>query len=127
MNRNWFPGIPRRSTTLNPIGAAALTLAAFAACSGGGGGEQPGPVDMAVLPPDLILADLKDTTYPAGPYAQAGNVNLGDVLPDFTFQGYWSPSAVMGRASSQPFGEVTFGMMHDSGAKYAIVALSAFW
>ena len=76
---------------------------------------------------DLILADLKDQSYPAGPYAQAGNVNVGDVLPDFTFQGYFSPNSTMGLANAKPYGEVTFGMLHDSGAKYAIVVLSAFW
>lgn len=109
---------------LAPLGAAALTLAVVA-CTGGG--TSAGPADMAALPPDLLGADLKDSTYPPGPYAQAGNVNVGDVLPDFSFQGYWSPNALMGLANSKPYGEVTFGMMHDSGARYAIVALSAFW
>jgi hypothetical protein len=111
----------------------ALALAAFAACSSGGGNHggntDPGPGDLAVqpLPPDLLGLDLKDSTYPPGPYAQAGGVNQGDVLPDFTFQGYWSPNTTTGKASSQTFGEVTFGMLHASGARYAIVNLSAFW
>lgn len=108
-----------------PAGAVALALATFVAC--GNGGPVATPADMAVLPPDLILADLKDQSYPAGPYAQAGNVNVGDVLPDFTFQGYFSPNSTMGLANAKPFGEVTFGMLHDSGARYAIVVLSAFW
>lgn len=104
------------------IGALAL---ATMACGGGGTGAA--PADLSVLPPDLVLADLKDSTYPPGPYAQEGNVNPGDVLPDFTFQGYFSPTGTMGLVSSQTYGEVTFGMLHDSGAKYAILGLGAFW
>lgn len=127
MTNDWLSDFRRRVAVASQLPFGALTLAAIAACTGGGGGEQPGPADMAVLPPDLIGADLKDSTYPPGPYAQAGGPNVGDVLPDFTFQGYWSPTATMGRSNAQPFGEVTFGMMHDSGARYAIVALSAFW
>ena len=83
--------------------------------------------DLAVQPPDLYGLDFKDSTYPPGPYAQSGSPQTGDVLPDFTFQGHWSPTLTTGDASTQPFGEVTLGMMHDSGAKYAILNLSAFW
>ena len=102
----------------------APVLATVGAC---GAGVTPVTPDLSVLPPDLVLADLKDPGYPAGPFAQAGNVNPGDVLPDFTFHGYWSPNATTGKASSQTFGEVTFGMLHASGARYAIINLSAFW
>jgi hypothetical protein len=102
----------------------AAAMAIVAAC---GGGSESGAMDMAIPPPDLIGADLKDTSYPPGPYAQAGNVNVGDVLPDFTFQGYFSPTATTGKSNTQPFGEVTMGMLHDSGAKYAILNLSAYW
>ena len=112
----------REVTSRATIGA--LVLASVGAC---GAGAVPVTPDLSVLPPDLVLADLKDPSYPAGPYAQAGNVNPGDVLPDFTFRGYWSPSATTGKASSQTFGEVTFGMLHASGARYAIINLSAFW
>ena len=83
--------------------------------------------DLAVQPPDLYGLDFKDSTYPPGPYAQSGSPMTGDVLPDFTFQGHWSPPLTTGNASTQPFGAVTLGMMHDSGAKYAILNLSAFW
>src|SRR5262245_36489071 len=91
----------RRSATATSAAVGALAMATLAAC-GGSTGDAPAP-DMAVLPPDLILADLKDTTYPPGPYAEAGNVNIGDVLPDFTFQGFWSPTETMGLSKNQPF------------------------
>src|SRR5262249_5286573 len=103
--------------------AGTLALAALSACGSTNGDTSS---DMTVLP-DLVLADLKDRTYPAGPYAQAGAVNLGDVLPNFTFQGHWSPMKATGKASEEPFGEVSFGMMHDSGKRYALVQLAAFW
>ena len=131
MARTQIPGwMNRRAPWAGGAAQAAaglLALATLTACGGAGDGTPPGPEDMAVLPPDLILADLKDSTYPAGPYAQSGSVNLGDVLPDFTFQGYWSPTLTTGVARTQPFGEVTLGMMHDSGARFAILNLSAFW
>ena len=120
--RIWMMGWRLRATAT----VVGLTLVALAACGGGGGDSTP-PADMSVLPPDLVLADLKDPTYPAGPYAAAGNVNPGDILPDFTFQGYFSPTATTGLAKTQVFGEVTFGMLRDSGAKYAILNLTAFW
>jgi hypothetical protein len=116
LNRNYRPAL------------GALALAAVAGCGGNNASTPPpAPPDMTALPPDLILADLKDNDYPSGPYAQSGGVNMGDVLPDFTFQGYFSPNTTMGRASSKTFGEVTMGMLHDSGARYAIINLSAFW
>ncbi len=108
---------------LGNLPAAALAVLTVA-CGGAG---SSGLADMAALPPDLWGLDLKDTTYPAGPYAQSGNTAQGDVLPDFTFQGYWSPTDTAGLASKKQFGEVTLGMMHDSGAKYAILNMSAFW
>lgn len=116
------PGMDRLLT----VGAmGAFALATLAACGGGGTGEA--QADLSVLPPDLILADLKDSTYPPGPYAEQGNVNSGDVLPNFTFQGYYSPTGTMGLVSTQTFGEVSFGMLHDSGARYAILNLTAYW
>ena len=108
------------------VALCAVALASVAACGGGGTGYLT-PTDLTASPPDLSLADLQDRSYPAGPYAQAGSVNPGDVLPDFTFQGYWSPNVTTGTSNKQPFGVVTFGMLHDSGARYAIVNLSAYW
>ena len=121
----WMQG---RSFGAGGAAQTAAGLLALAAIAGCGGSATPSvPDDMAILPPDLIGVDLKDSTYPPGPYAEAGNVQFGDVLPDFTFQGYWSPTLTTGLSKTQPFGEVTFGMMHDSGAKYAILNLTAFW
>ena len=139
MNR-WFQdhdGLRRPKESLAcRLAMAALALAAASGCTPGTGpavaddlSMEPVPPDMTVLPPDLSGSDLKDHDYPAGPYAQSGNPNVGDVLPDFTFQGYWSPTATTGLASGNgaQFGEITMGMLHDSGAKYAILNLSAFW
>lgn len=106
---------------------AGLTVAACSGAGSGGGGEVAPIVDMAPLPPDLFGADLKDSDYPRGPYGKSGSVQNGDVLPDFSFQGYFSPTATTGRSSSMPFGEVTFGMLHDSGKRYALIHLAAFW
>ena len=129
MRRQFGNGLNRRMSAASQLAVAALTWAAAAGCGGGNnnGNGMSDPADMSVLPPDLIGADLKDSTYPAGPYASAGGVNQGDVLPDFTFQGYWSPKLTTGKSSTLPFGEITFGMLHDSGAKYAVLDLTAFW
>ena len=116
---------PRKNAWASGATVGALAMAALSGC--GGGSSSTAPADMSALPPDLILADLKDTTYPAGPYAAEGAVNMGDVLPNFTFQGYWSPKETTGLSKTQPYGEVSFGMMHDSGARYAILNLTAFW
>ncbi len=97
---------------------AALGLALMA-CSGTPGSDNPMP-DMA-LSPDLAGG------YPAGPYGASGSVNPGDTLPNLTFQGYWSPTRTTGLASEEPYGAVTFEQLHNSGAKYAIVMLAAFW
>ena len=109
-----------RSFALGRAAAAMLAVTVAAACGSTGSSGTP---DMAVLPPDLVLADLKAPDYPAGPYG----ASAGDVLPNFTFKGYWSPTSTTGLSSSQTFGEVSFDMLRTSGAKYAIVALSAFW
>ena len=128
MRTHWIK--TKWSDRKHPLGgnlaAAALAMAALAAC-GGNNATTPAPSDMSVLPPDLILSDLKDKDYPPGPYSQGGGLSAGDVLPDFTFQGYFSPNTTTGKATAQPFGEVTFGMLRDSGAKYAILNLTAFW
>ena len=121
--------------------ARRLTLAALALAAASGCTPAVAPVgaddlsmesslpDLTVPPPDQSGSDLKDNDYPAGPYAQSGNPNVGEVLPDFTFQGYWSPKATTGLANANgiPFGEITMGMLHRCGAKYAILNLSAFW
>jgi hypothetical protein len=91
------------------------------ACSSGGPGIA--PPDLSMLPPDLTILDLKDNGYPPQPWGP----NVGDTLPDFTFQGYWAPKATSGLASSQPFGEVTFGMLHASGARFALIEFGAFY
>ena len=100
--------------------ALVLTSAAFAACSAP---AAEAPADMAVLPPDLTLVDLKAAGYPAGPTGP----NIGDVVPDFTFQGFWSPTKTTGLASTETWGEVNFDMLRTSGAKYALIQTAAFW
>ena len=125
MNRTLAPPRKPRTSTTRQLLLAALLLAA--AC--GNTAAVPAPDDLTMLPalPDLLGVDFKDSDYPPGPYAQSGNVNTGDVLPDLTFQGYWSPTATTGLAKTQPFGEITFGMLHHSGARYAVLNLTAFW
>lgn len=99
-------------------------LGALVPASGcGGGGDGAAAADLSVLPADLVLADLKAPGYPVGPYGAA----VDDVLPNFTFQGYFSPTRTTGLASEESFGEVSFEMMRASGAKVAIVQLAAFW
>ena len=53
--------------------------------------------DMAALPPDLVLADLKSPNYPAGPYS----TDDGGVLPNFTFRGFFSPARTDGVATGR--------------------------
>ena len=135
MNRRNAYRLSSPSAATRQLALAALALASVSAC--GNQPTQPAddlsmaavPPDLTALPPDLLGLDLKDNGYPAGPYAQSGSVQPGDVLPDFTFMGYWSPTATTGlaNANNAPFTEITFGMLHDSGAKYAILNLSAFW
>src|SRR4051812_34867013 len=69
-------------------------------------------VDMT-LPPDMTEVDLKFAGYPPGPYG----AEPGDVIQNFVFQGYYSPTNTMGLASSAPFGEVTLDQVRTSGAK----------
>ena len=91
-------------------------------CGAPGSGFPPSTTsDMAVAP------DMVASSYPAGPYGQPGNVNPGDVLPNFTFQGFPNFTATTGLSSAQPFGAVTFADLHNSGAKYALLELGAFW
>jgi hypothetical protein len=115
----------RRAAMTGQLLVAGFTVAA---CSGGGGGgDATAIVDMTPPPPDLYGADLKDNDYPRGPYGKSGSVRNGNALPDFSLQGYFSPTATNGLSSSKPFGEVTFGMLHDSGKRYALIHLAAFW
>jgi len=84
-------------------------------------------LDLSILP-DFAMPDLRDHDYPPGPYGDPQNgINVGDVVPNMTFQGYWAPKQTSGLASGNPFGEVTLGMLHDSGAKYALLELGAFY
>ena len=100
------------------------------------GGAKP-DLAVAASPPDLARAqgggaDLAQTPaadlampamgYPPGPYGGA----VGDVVPDFTFQGYWSPTKTMGLATSQPYGALTFDMARTSGARYGMIFLAGF-
>ena len=98
-------------------------LALFALVAGGcGAAPDPTPEpmpDLAMSSPDLAPA------YPLGPYGSGE----GDRLPDLTFNGYFSPTAVTGTAKDPPrtFGAVTMRMLHHSGARFAILMLAGFW
>ena len=93
---------------------------ALASCSGGGsGGTQVEPM------PDLAMQAEPDLApdYPPGPYgAEAGNV-----LPEFTLSGYFSPTKITGLAKDEVFGPITLRQLHHSGARFALLQLAAFW
>src|SRR5258706_7244802 len=95
--------------------AAIDALGGVAGCDSCAG---PAPRDLAPPPPDL-----SPPPYPAGPYGNA----VGDTLPNFAFDGYWSPTATSGLASAQPYGQITFDQIRNSGAKFALIHLAAFW
>lgn len=86
-------------------------------CGSGSGdnGNPQTPADMAQLPPDM--------SYPAGPYGP----DVDSVLPNLTFQGYFSPSKTSGLASDEKFGTVTFDMLRGTGAKVAVMQIAAYW
>lgn len=111
---------PNRAGVLSSAGVAGLAMASFLGCGTQSAREFP---DLAVLPPDLLLVDMKAPEYPVGSFG--GEVNK--LIPNLTFQGYWNPTATTGLATETPFGEVTFEMARKSGAKYALVQLGAFW
>src|SRR5439155_8280241 len=92
-------------------GGGGSAIISFGPTDGGAAGDMPRvSTDQGPPPPDLIV-----DRYPAGPYGP----NVGDVLPNFTFQGYWSPTATMGLASNEPYGDVTFDMLRKSGKRDA--------
>ena len=103
------------------LALASLSMVVVMACSNSDPAVA-GP-DLSPEPPDLSLVDFKAPDYPSGPFG--GDVNK--IMPNFTFQGYWSPTSTAALATTQPFGEVTFEMARKSGAKYALVQLAAFW
>ena len=84
--------------------------------------------DLAVAPAsDLAVApapDLAERSYPPGPYGS----NVGNVFPNFTFQGYWAPKQTMGLASDGKNGlaPITMEMLHKSGAKLAFIEFAGF-
>lgn len=88
-----------------------LVALLLAAC---GNPAQPGPADMAMTPPDLAYPG------PNGP-------NIGEIVPNFQFQGYWSPGKQDGLASVAPWGKVDLDMMRNSGSKYAVIQTAAIW
>ena len=109
-----------------------LGLGLLPAC----GGTEVVSFDLGLLvPDDLPMARSRDLTmpppadlvappgYPAGPY---GN-EVGDVLPNFTFRGYWAPTQTTGLASTQPLEMISFDRVRTSGAKLALIELAAFW
>jgi hypothetical protein len=112
----------------------ACGLAPLAAC---GGNTEVVSFDLGmVVTSDLTMAPLVDTAfvapefdlaaapgYPPGPYGTA----VGNVVPNFTFQGYWAPGQVTGLASAEPISTVTFDRIRTSGKRYALIELAAFW
>ena len=80
------------------------------------------PMDLALALADLsIRSDLADP-YPAGPYGTA----VGDVVPDFHFEGYYDVTGVW-PATLLPFGDVSFRRLRGSGARYLFIATGSYW
>src|SRR5437870_10713678 len=95
----------------------ALILAGAVGCGSG----APAGSDLAAASlPDLASAPDLTTAptagYPPGPYGNA----VGSVVPNFTFQGYYS-LMTSGLSSSQPYGAVTFDRIRTSGKKYLLL------
>ena len=101
----------------------------------GGTGAQPDLVGMVAPPPDLLGAGVADLTasstpdlatspsaYPAGPYGGG----VGDVVPNVSLQGYWSPTKTTGLATSELYATITFDQMRRSGAKYALIHMVGY-
>jgi hypothetical protein len=61
--------------------------------------------------------------YPAGPFGP----QIGDTIPNFTFAGYYRPNKSSGIATEATFGQLSFDQIRQSGAKYALISLSAAW
>lgn len=108
-----------------PVSTVAVGLLA-AACSGGGGNGF--PLDMTALLPDMTAVDLKDQSYPPGPYGDPRNgIAVGETIPDLTFMGYFAPTQTNGLSSASAFREVTLGMIHDTGARFMMLEIGAFY
>ena len=76
-------------------------------------------LDMAELPPDLSPGP-----YPTGPYGG----DVGKVIDNLTFQGYFSPTKTSGLASAEPLGEVTLDKLRLApNAKFLMIHLAAYW
>ena len=79
--------------------------------------------DIAELPPDMSR-DLSRAMYPSGPYGGT----VGNVVDNFKFQGYFSPSKTSGLASTETFGEVSWDMLRMTpDAKYLMIHMAAYW
>ncbi|MBI5516372.1 MAG: hypothetical protein HY909_21485 [Deltaproteobacteria bacterium] len=145
----------KRPSVLRGWPQAAVALLAAVACGSPTpdgalsplpGGDAGGTADTgAMTPPQdsgqptADAAPMADTTpaadtappqdadpgYPPGPYGG----RVGNTLPNFTYQGFWNPTAVMGLARDTEAGitEVTFDMVRRSGARFALIQLGAYW
>lgn len=120
MTNSWWSSYSKLSTLT-------CSLVLLASC---GGSSPTPPGDHGMVDSGTPAADMGSGStdgapsgYPAGPYGSA----VGDVLPNFTFQGYFSPESTSGLSSSQPFGVVTFDQLRTSGKKYAFIHLEATW
>jgi hypothetical protein len=93
---------------------------------------EPPDLAMPAAPPDLLMMtaappDLAGTPnpppgYPAGPY---GN-QVGSVVPNFAFPGYFAGTMTTGLASAQTYGTVSFDQARTSGAKLMLTMFAGF-
>jgi hypothetical protein len=103
----------------------------FVGCSGGRASSSGGPALLADLAPLADLASPSDLAvasddiggYLAGPYGP----NVGDVVPNFIFKGYFAPTNTSGLATAvASYGDVSFNDARTSGMKFALVMFAGF-
>ncbi len=106
------------ATTLAPMIALLFACAMPQATPDSGTPGADGGATADAAAPEASVA-----AYPAGPY---GN-QIGDVIPNFTFQGFFAPSRTMGLASAETWGPVSMDQFRRTGAKFLVIELGAFW
>jgi len=107
-----------------------ICATALAGCSASGNTPAPDdgsgnlPQDFAMAPDLSPPPDLATVNgYPIPPYGP----NLGDVVPDFTFQGYFAPTRTTGLASMETFGPIAFDQVRKTpGMKYMMFWFAGF-
>ncbi len=106
---------------------AGLPLALNLACSRPNAPVEPNLDDMAVTSDSaqMVAPDMSQASYPSGPYG----AEVGKVIDNLKFQGYFSPSKTSGLAKTgTAYGEVSLDALRTvPSAKYLMIHLAAYW